>query len=89
MRVEEIALRKEIRQMLNESGINRETLREMAQKVMEEEVKKQVKNAFSQNDIKSMVSANRYEIRDAFTKVVQEQIRSTIKISVNVENGVL
>lgn len=30
MRVEEIALRQEIRQMLNEAGINRETLREMA-----------------------------------------------------------
>ena len=42
MRVEEIALRQEIRQMLNESGINRETLREMAQNTIKEEVEKQV-----------------------------------------------
>lgn len=33
MRVEEIALRQEIRQMLNEAGINKNTLRDMAEKL--------------------------------------------------------
>ena len=49
MRVEEIALRQEIRQMMNEAGLNKNTIREMAQKLLEEEVKKQVKTAFAQN----------------------------------------
>lgn len=31
MRVEEIALRQEIRQMMNEAGLNKNTIREMAQ----------------------------------------------------------
>ena len=60
MRVEEIALRQEIRQMLNEAGINRETLREMTQNAIKEEVDKQVKFKLSQTNIMSMVSLNKY-----------------------------
>lgn len=36
MRVEEIALRQEIRQMMNEAGLNKNTIRKMAQKLLEE-----------------------------------------------------
>ena len=43
MRVEEIAVRQEVRQMLAESGLNRNTLREMTQQILREEIKKQVK----------------------------------------------
>lgn len=39
MRVEEIALRQEIRQMLNEAGYNRNTLKELVKEVMHEELK--------------------------------------------------
>ena len=35
MRVEEIALRQEIRQMMNEAGLNKNTIREMAQNLLE------------------------------------------------------
>lgn len=58
MRVEEIALRQEIRQMMNEAGLNKNTIREMAQKLLEEEVKKQVKTAFAQNNIERIVTRN-------------------------------
>ena len=51
MKVEEIALRQEIRQMLNEAGINKNTLRDMAEKVMREEIEKQVKNAINQSTL--------------------------------------
>ena len=60
MRVEEIALRQEIRQMLNEAGINKNTLRDMAEKVMREEdmmraaIKKEISEAV---DIKISVKA--------------------------------
>lgn len=89
MRVEEIALRQEIRQMLNEAGINRETLREMTQNAIKEEVDKQVKFKLSQTNIMSMVSLNKYEVRDAFREVVKEQVKSNIKISVTVEDNVI
>ena len=89
MRVEEIALRQEIRQMLNESGISRDELRKMAQKMIKEEVEKQVGIVLSQSDIKSLVSVNRYEVRDAFREAVKEQVKSNIKISVNIEDKVL
>ena len=56
MKVEEIALRQEIRQMLNEAGINKNTLRDMAEKVMREEIEKQVKNAINQSNINSIIS---------------------------------
>ena len=34
MRVEEIAVRQEVRQMLSEAGLNRNTLREMTQQIL-------------------------------------------------------
>lgn len=89
MRVEEIVLRQEIRQMLNEAGINRETLREMAQNVIKEEVEKQVNFKLSQTNIMSMVSLNKYEVRDAFREAVKEQVKSNVKISVNIEDNEL
>lgn len=89
MRVEEIALRQEIRQMLNEAGINRETLREMAQNTIKEEVEKQVNFKISQTNIMSMVSLNKYEVRDAFREAVKEQVKSNVKISVNIEDNEL
>lgn len=88
MRVEEIALRQEIRQMLNEAGINRETLREMAQNTIKEEVEKQVNFKISQTNIISMVSLNKYD-RDAFREAVKEQVKSNVKISVNIEDNEL
>ncbi len=74
--------------MLNEAGINRETLCEMAQNTIKEEVEKQVKFKLSQTNIMSMVSLNKYEVRDAFREVVKEQVKSNIKISVTVEDNV-
>ena len=78
MRVEEIALRQEIRQMLNEAGINRETLREMAHNFK-----------ISQANIMSMVSLNKYEVRDAFREAVKEQVKSNVKIFVNIKDNEL
>lgn len=36
MRVEEIAMRQEIRQMLNEAGLNRNSIRAMAKAILKE-----------------------------------------------------
>lgn len=86
MRVEEIALRQEIRQMLNEAGINRETLSEMAKKLLHEEIKKRVGIIVNEPRIENVVNSklNSYEFKDMLRGVVAEEIRKSIKISVNV-----
>ena len=75
--------------MLNEAGINRETLREIAHKTIKEEVEKQVKYKLSQTDITSMVSLNKYEVRDVFKEAVKEHVKSNIKVSVKLEDNEL
>ena len=86
MRVEEIALRQEIRQMLNEAGINRETLQEMAQKLLYEEIEKRVGIIVNEPRVENVVNSklNSYEFKDMLRGVVAEEIHKSIKISVNV-----
>ena len=55
MKVEEIAVRQEVRQMLSEAGINRNTLREMAEQTLKEQIKKQVKYAVQRIDVNAIV----------------------------------
>ena len=90
MRVEEIALRQEIRQMMNEAGLNKNTIREMAQKLLEEEVKKQVKTAFAQNNIERIVTRNisKWDLREAVKEGVRDYVKSDIKVSLKIEEGV-
>ena len=82
MKVEEIALRQEIRQMLNEAGINKNTLRDMAEKVMREEIEKQVKNA-----INSIVysKVNSYELNDMMRAAIKKEISEAVDIKINVK----
>lgn len=55
MRVEEIALRHEIRQMLNEAGFNKNTLKEEVKLVLREEIEKAVKQAVNETDFDGYV----------------------------------
>lgn len=82
MKVAEIALRQEIRQMLNEAGINKTTLREMAESIMHEEIEKQVKNTVSQTNMNKIVhdKFRSYGLND----VIQTAIRETITDSMNI-----
>ena len=58
----------------------------MAQNTIKEEVEKQVNFKLSQTNIMSMVSLNKYEVRDAFREAVKEHVKSNVKISVNIDN---
>lgn len=55
MRVEEIALRSEIRQMLNEAGFNKNTLKDEVKSVLREEIEKAVKQAVNETDFDGYV----------------------------------
>lgn len=55
MRVEEIALRQEIRQMLSEAGINKTVLKQLVKDVIDEEVNKAIKQAIAEMDLDSKI----------------------------------
>lgn len=87
MRVEEIALRQEIRQMLNEAGINKNTLFEMAKEVMQEEIAKQVKNAIKPINVTNIVDRriNSYEFKDMLKEAVRKEISEAVNINIDVK----
>lgn len=56
MRVEEIALRQEIRQILSEADINKNTLKAMAKDVLNEMMENAIKQALNEKDIDGAIS---------------------------------
>lgn len=87
MRVEEIALRQEIRQMLSEAGINKNSLREMAEMILQEETEKQVKNLLHQINTDHLLSSklNSYEFKEMLRNAIRTEVKDSIKISVDVK----
>ena len=79
MRVEEIALRQEIRQMLNEAGINKNTLKDMVKEVLTETIERATVQALHERDLDSAVSSNIQRCIDNSTrKIVREEIRNRV-----------
>lgn len=97
MTVEQIALRQEVRQMMNEAGINKNTMKEMAKNVMEEEFQKAIRQAFNETDVSFLVKQTLKERADgAIKQVIANEIRARIQsvfyrmkidISIADENG--
>lgn len=79
MKVEEIAIRQEVRQMLNEAGINKNTLKDMVKEVLMEEVSKATKQAINETDIDSYVQQR---TRASFDEIVKNMLRDEIKMQV-------
>ena len=81
MRVEEMALRSEMRQMLNEAGFNKNTLKYLVKEVLEEELKKAIKQAVEETncDIVGYTKKNIDSIINKTTeKVVKEKITDAV-----------
>lgn len=76
MNVEQIAIRQEIRQMLNEAGINKNTLKDMVKEVLQEEVSKACKQAINESDVDSAIAR---KINDNFGRIVREATRDEIR----------
>ena len=76
MKVEEIAVRQEVRQLLSEAGINRETIREMAKLAIQEAVNKQI----NFNDIPYLVNR---EVHDAVRDSARVGCREAAKELLN------
>ena len=86
MRAEEIAVRQEVRQMLSEAGINRNTLREMTQEIFREEIKKQIKIVSRGIDVNKAVrhELESYEGKSALRDAIKKEVRDRISINVDV-----
>lgn len=87
MRVEEIALRQEIRQMLSEVGLNKNTVYEMAKGILSEEIEKQVKNVLNQNNVNGILRSkiSSYELRELLREAIKREVKDAIKITVEVK----
>ncbi len=81
MKVEEMALRSEIRQMLNEAGFNRNTLKDLVKEILKEELNKAIKQAVEETncDIVGYTKKNIDSIINKTTeKVVKDKITDTV-----------
>lgn len=75
MRVEEICLRQEIRQMLNEAGMNKNTLKEMVKDVLKEEVEKACTQGVNESDFEGYM---RKKMDDELGQLTRKIIRESI-----------
>lgn len=97
MRVEEMALRSEIRQMLNEAGFNRDTIKDLVKDVLDEQLNRAITQAINettsnfnhlvQRKVDSMIEkALRAEIRNSISDVLANRYFSKLKVDVRFPN---
>lgn len=96
MRVEEIALRHEIRQMLNEAGFNQKTIKDLVKEVLIEELRKAINQSIHETDydVQGYIESNVYSIinkavdrtvKDLITQRVMGDYFNRMKVDVSVE----
>lgn len=76
MTVEQIELRKILSQMLADNGINRETLKEMVNGVLEEKVERVVSQVLKEGNIKGIVEG---KVDNISRRVIQREIESKVR----------
>lgn len=75
MRIEEIALRQEARQMLAESGLNKETLKELVLKDLEDKVLQAIEKKTKEVDWDEMITRKlNYAVEAAVHKAVDKTV---------------
>lgn len=80
MTVEQIAIRQEIRQMLNEAGINRNTLKDMVKEVLAERIDNACAQAVNETDVDDIIAR---KIDNHFDRVVRDATKECIRERVN------
>ena len=80
MTIEEIAIRQEVRQMLTEAGINRNSLKQMVKAVLDEEINKACKQALAETDVQGKIdSFLTYGLKSSVKESISDQIRDVIR----------
>lgn len=77
MRVEEMALRSEIRQMLNEAGFNKNTLKDLVKEVLKEELNKAIKQAVAETNY-DILGYTKNHIDSVINKTTERVIKEKI-----------
>lgn len=80
MTVEQIELRKILSQMLADNGINRETLREMVNEILDEKVEKAVIQVLKEGNIKGIVEG---KIDNISRGVIQREVENKVRRLLN------
>ena len=75
MTVEQIAIRQEIRQMLSEAGINKNTMKDLVNEVIYEEMTKAVKQVMHEMDIDTII---RNKTQGSLQDAVRKELRAAI-----------
>ena len=97
MRVEEIALRSEIRQMLNEAGFNKNTLKDEVKSVLREEIEKAVRQAVNETDFDGYVKrtvntiirdATKIHLKDVINDRIVSKWFNRMEISIDIKDEV-
>ena len=76
MTVEEIYMRQEIRQMLNEAGITKNTLKDMVKEVLNEELNKACKQAISEFNVEKYAKT---QFQDSTGRVLKDCLTDEVK----------
>jgi len=79
MRVEEMALRSEIRQMLDEAGFNRNTIKQMVKESIDDIVKNQVNQVLMERKEKDLGEVVESYIDNRLYRQIQNCTESVIK----------
>ena len=80
MTVEQIAIRQEIRQLLTEAGINKNTMKDLVKDVIEEELTKAVRQVMHETNL---IGAIDQATNGNLQKLVREELRAAINTRVN------
>lgn len=76
MTVEQIAIRQEVRQLMSEAGINKNTMQDIVREVISEEMTKAVRQVMHEMDIDTI-------IRNKATGSLQDSIRKELRDSID------
>lgn len=80
MTVEQIAVRQEVRQLLNEAGINKNTMKEIVREVIDEELTKAVRQVMQEMNLTGVINQ---ATNGNIQKLIKEEIRAAINTRVN------
>lgn len=80
MTVEQIAIRQEVRQMLTEAGINKNSMKELVRDVISEEMTKAVKQVMHEMDIDTIIhNKTTGSLQDAVRRELRESIDQRVR----------
>lgn len=80
MTVEQIAIRQEVRQLLNEAGFNKNTMKDIVREVINEELTKAVRQVMHEMDLEDRIyKSTNGNLREA----IRKELRASIDNKVN------